>query len=191
MMIQLNVPSRPISSSALSSDIPPEHLVVRLIERHSVRDLEARDRATGIAHDPARHITRRFVARPDRRRRIRPCLLGEECLGLNEERPLRIGPGPKRAEESAGHEDAANLVERRYRIHPVPRRGCHHDVNAAVRQRHRLATALQSADARDLLDEYRPHAIVGLDRHHLSSPVDQQSRQRAGPCAEVNDPLHR
>src|SRR3984957_3993902 len=94
----------------IEGNVPPEDLVLRLVELDPVCDLKFRGRTVRVARDDACELLVTF---------------GDEGLRMKEHWAERFWSGPHCAKEPTRLQDAADFVKGKHGIHPVPGRGSH------------------------------------------------------------------
>ena len=111
----------------------------------------------------------------------------EHGLGLRDEWPVRIGPGPYDAQRSSGNEDSRRLLKRFIRVHPVPAGGSQHHIDRGSVERHRFAGTAECGHLGEIAGQDPAHPIVGLNRDDAVNLAHKLLGHSPGPCSEIND----
>ena len=172
VMIQLNVPSSPMRSSASSATSHVHIACSGCVKRHAGRDPRANCEPSDAIVDVDGDRTDPGA--------------GEQCPGLRHEGSS--GSGPARTAPSVPPGRSTRATSWSVGIDSIQ---CHDATSTASTCPRRAAStrpvALR-ARTRHLHGEHRSHAVVGLDDDDLVDPADEVPGQRPGARGEVDDP---
>jgi hypothetical protein len=169
---------KPDQFIGIERDVPGEHLVFGLFERNVGWDLQSRRRPIPIALDHLGEFSIVQGALP----------LREKRFGLNQKWTVWIWARPHGTQDPTRDKNATDLMKRRHKVHPMPRRRCQHGIRRLIIERECVATARYGRGSGHTFGKHGPHAIIRLDSDDFLSPVDQHSGHCSRPCAKVNHP---